>query len=136
MQPNAATLRLVRSWIQKARHDLLAAEELSRTPELWDTAVYHCQQAAEKALKGYLAWCGIVPRRTHDLRELARQCESREPAFSGIMASAAALAPYAVQFRYPGAADEPTQTEMNDALQHGDTVLTFTIRQFPTGTIA
>jgi HEPN domain-containing protein len=80
MQPNAATLRLVRGWMRKARHDLLAAEELSRNPELLDAAVYHRQQAAEKALKGYLTWNGIAPSRTHDLRELVHPPPSLCPA--------------------------------------------------------
>jgi HEPN domain-containing protein len=46
---------LVRSWLIKANRDLLSAHELAsaRTP-LLDTAAYHCQQAAEKAVKDFL----------------------------------------------------------------------------------
>ena len=43
---------LVQQWLQKARRDLMAAQKLGL--ELPDIAIYHCQQGAEKALKGFL----------------------------------------------------------------------------------
>ena len=46
-----------RAWLKKAANDLRAAEELqAASPPLLDEAVFHCQQAAEKVLKGFLAW--------------------------------------------------------------------------------
>ncbi|HEY7294444.1 MAG TPA: HEPN domain-containing protein [Dehalococcoidia bacterium] len=54
MPPDPARLELVRGRLIKGRHDLLIADLASRNPELRDVAVYHCQQAAEKALKAYL----------------------------------------------------------------------------------
>ena len=58
------TLREVRQWLLKADHDLRSAGKLM-TPDddgdaLLDTAVYHCQQAAEKAFKAYLTANEIV----------------------------------------------------------------------------
>ena len=55
-----AELVEVRQWLLKARRDLESAKVLFDR-ELNDTSVYHCQQAAEKSLKAYLAWhkgCG------------------------------------------------------------------------------
>jgi HEPN domain-containing protein len=50
-----AKCELVREWLSIAQRDLVAARRLVTGNEpLWDTAVYHCQQAAEKAVKGYL----------------------------------------------------------------------------------
>jgi HEPN domain-containing protein len=47
----------VRSWLAKAQSDLRSARARAALPEhATDTAVYHCQQAAEKAIKGYLAF--------------------------------------------------------------------------------
>jgi hypothetical protein len=41
------------AWFAKAFNDLSAAEALiAASPPLFDEAVFHCQQAAEKALKG------------------------------------------------------------------------------------
>ena len=52
-----AKLELVQSWFRKASHDLAAARLLAHAhPPLLDVATYHCQQAAEKALKGYLVF--------------------------------------------------------------------------------
>jgi HEPN domain-containing protein len=45
-----------------------AAERLLKAPALFGAAVFHCQQAAEKALKGFLAWHDTPFRKTHDLR--------------------------------------------------------------------
>lgn len=46
----------VQSWLEKAGHDLETARRLiEREPIITDTAVYHCQQAAEKALKAVTA---------------------------------------------------------------------------------
>jgi HEPN domain-containing protein len=46
---------LVKSWFIKAYRDLLSAHELaSAEMPLLDTAAYHCQQAAEKVIKGFL----------------------------------------------------------------------------------
>ena len=52
-----AKAQLVRNWLTKAQHDLASARVLAEsTPPLLDTAIYHCQQAAEKAIKGYLVY--------------------------------------------------------------------------------
>src|SRR6266487_4389806 len=91
MQSSPVKLRLVRQWLTKAHRDLGAAEQLSRTPEFRETAVYHCQQAAEKALKAFLVWVEIPPPRTHDLADLLLACASSEPTFSNLDAAARKL---------------------------------------------
>ncbi|MBF0282593.1 MAG: HEPN domain-containing protein, partial [Zetaproteobacteria bacterium] len=45
----------VEQWLLKANSDLNSAKALLSL-DLRDTGVYHCQQAAEKALKAYLSW--------------------------------------------------------------------------------
>lgn len=71
MQPEK--VRLVRQWIIKANRDLLAVSHLmDGNPPLLNAAVYHCQQAAEKALKGYLTWHDRPFQRTHNLSELVQ----------------------------------------------------------------
>ncbi|WP_295436736.1 HEPN domain-containing protein [uncultured Thiodictyon sp.] len=57
--------RTVRQWLHKAHHDLRSARRLyTDTPPLLDTAAYHCHQAAEKALKGYLQDQGQLAHET------------------------------------------------------------------------
>ena len=44
-----------KSWFAKASEDLRAADfEFGATPPLLADIVFHCQQAAEKAMKGFL----------------------------------------------------------------------------------
>jgi HEPN domain-containing protein len=48
---------LVREWLLKASRDLTVAKIVARSPEaIWEASLYHCQHAAEKALKGFLAY--------------------------------------------------------------------------------
>ena len=61
----------VRNWLIKSQHDLGSARRLMEGDEPYlDTAVYHCQQAVEKALKAFLTYHDIVFEKTHDLTEL------------------------------------------------------------------
>ena len=54
---------LVRARRVKAPHDLATAEKLSAGQAILDTANLHCQQAAEKAIKGSLVWRDIPEHR-------------------------------------------------------------------------
>ena len=41
-------IKITQQWLKKARNDLKSADKLSSgTEPLLDTAIYHCQQAAE-----------------------------------------------------------------------------------------
>ncbi len=49
--------RTVDSWFAKAHLDLRTANlVLEAEPPLYEPAVFHCQQAAEKSIKGFLAF--------------------------------------------------------------------------------
>ena len=57
MPHDAARVADSRGWLSRAASDLRAAEhEFPAVPPLLDDIVFHCQQAAEKALKGFLTW--------------------------------------------------------------------------------
>ena len=74
--------RVVASWMAKADRDLRSARRLySDRPPLLDTAAYHCQQAAEKALKAFLSLHDVPFQRTHLLSPLVLQCMQRDPEF-------------------------------------------------------
>jgi HEPN domain-containing protein len=58
----------VKAWLQKAHSDLRAAQILAtHGPVVLDAAVFHCQQAAEKALKAFLIWKAVPFDRVHNL---------------------------------------------------------------------
>jgi HEPN domain-containing protein len=77
-----AKSQLVKNWLNKARRDLLSAKRLARGSEPYlDTAIYHCQQSAEKAIKGWLVYLDRPLEKSHDLRLLVTLAAESEPAF-------------------------------------------------------
>jgi len=63
-----------REWLSLAREDLDNADhDLGAKPPFLKSALFHCQQATEKVLKGFLTWHDIAFRKVHDLEELGKQ---------------------------------------------------------------
>jgi HEPN domain-containing protein len=122
----------VAEWLRKAKHDLRSAHRLyTDTPPLLDTAVYHCQQAAEKALKGYLILHDIPFRKTHLLVPLVAECARVDPEFDELAEAAATLTPFATDFRYPGEGLDPEQTDVVEAMQLAQIVVDFVLNRLP-----
>jgi HEPN domain-containing protein len=101
-----------RAWLEQAAKDLRRVEILlAVTPPDVEGALFHSQQAAEKALKGFLTWHDIAFRQVHELGEIGRQCLQADPTLSDLLQRANSLTKYAVRFRYPGAPYEPALEE-------------------------
>lgn len=115
---------IVTAWIAKSRSDQASASLriLGREPHL-DTGSYHCQQAAEKALKGWLTAHQVEFRKTHDLGELLHQCIELHDGFDSLQGAVSFLVPFATQFRYPGDIFEPPPEEALEALDHASKVI-------------
>jgi len=70
-----AKRELVQQWLQKALHDLIAARSLGQQkPTVMDVAIYHCQQAAEKAVKAFLVFRDQEPGRIPRLMMAQKRC--------------------------------------------------------------
>ena len=126
--------QLVRSWLAKAAGDLKSARVLGGDPEgPLDSAIYHCQQGAEKAVKAFLVCNGVTPEKTHDIRKLAVEASAFEDRFNEMIPQAAALTPYAWEFRYPDdlAETEPTREEFNEALKQAQEIYDFVASLLP-----
>lgn len=109
---------LVRKWLNKARRDLLSAKRLTSGKEpYFDTAIYHCQQTAEKAVKGWLVYQDQSFEKTHDLRLLVTLASEIEPKFTEWFDVAEQVSPYATAYRYPGETLEPTEDEFKQAFK-------------------
>jgi HEPN domain-containing protein len=109
---------LVRKWLNKARRDLLSAKRLARGSDPYlDTAIYHCQQRTEKAVKGWLVYSDQSFEKTHDLRLLVTLASEIEPKFREWFDVAEQVTPYATAYRYPGETLEPTEDEYRQALK-------------------
>jgi HEPN domain-containing protein len=117
---------LVFAWLTKAKHDLEAAQLLIRDQKrLLDIGVYHCQQAAEKALKAWLTAEDIVFPKTHSLEELLALCIPSAGGFAQFRAQCEQLSPLAHEFRYPGDAVEPPRAEAEQALASAEEISSF-----------
>jgi HEPN domain-containing protein len=131
MQPDAAKLKLVQSWLEKAREDIAAADRLVQSPPLSGAAAFHAQQAAEKVLKAYLAWRDVPGRRIHELIELLAECEEVDAGFASLVPAAKQLSPYAVEPRYPSRTPTPSPQEAEEALRLAREVMGFVTLRLP-----
>lgn len=124
-----------KAWLVKSWRDLETARRaVAGAPPLYDVAVYHCQQAAEKAVKAFLVHHGKPYEKTHDIEVLIDLAGEVDAAFSQLADAADALTPYATRFRYPNAtfAVEPLPVEYDEALRHAQAVYDFVFSRLPT----
>ena len=122
------------AWIIKAKSDLSSAEILIRHDNpATDTAIFHTQQCAEKALKGFLAFKRSKIRKIHNLGELVDQCVVIDATFDALLSDANALTPKETEFRYFDNLDEiddlsqlfPTVDEVESAIAKAKRILHF-----------
>ncbi len=95
----------VKRWMDYAKNDLKVAVHLYETfhPKPLEIICYHCQQAAEKAIKAVyisLRLPGGIPRK-HDLSFLLEQMKNQAPVSESMLDHADDLNTYSVIVRYP-----------------------------------
>ena len=104
-------------WLKKSLNDLKSARKLVENIEpILDTAIYHTQQSAEKALKAYLAYCNQPVNKTHDLTMLNDLCVKLDPEFASLYEIIEEINPYDTLFRYPGEIMEPDFEDVVSAI--------------------
>lgn len=123
----------VRSWLELAALDLEAAVRLAEDPDFARVVVYHCQQAAEKAIKGFLTWHGVRFGRTHDLDVLGSLACPLAPALEPALDRAVELTPYAWLYRYPPDSPAPLEGEARDAIDAARELLEAILGTVPDG---
>ncbi len=117
---------LVKNWMIKGQHDLLAACKLSSDSEIYsDIAIYHCHQSAEKAIKGFLILHSQPFPRTHDLRLLLQLAIDINHNFQYYQEASEILTPYATEFRYPSDVMQPTPEELQEAIEKAEEIFNF-----------
>jgi HEPN domain-containing protein len=87
-------------WLKMAEDDLVGAELWINAGRPLAGACFHCQQAAEKALKAWLMAHDRAAPKTHQVEELVALCTEIQPLFASFAADAKALTEYAVEKRY------------------------------------
>jgi HEPN domain-containing protein len=100
----------VMEWIQLADDDFDSAKLLNEAVRKHcEIICYHCAQAVEKYLKGYLTYQDIIPQKTHDLYFLNSLCIEKDNEFQNTTTPCAFLNRFANDIRYPH------KYELNDA---------------------
>ena len=137
MPHDPARILEVRSWLQKALEDLRAGEhQLAADPPFLSDAAFHAQQAAEKAMKGFLAWHDRPFGKTHNLVELGRACAAIQSGLEPVLRASAPLTEYAWKFRYPGDPDGPSNGEALESLRVARSVVETIVAELPREIVA
>ena len=132
MPPDPARAAETREWLLRAARDLAAGEhDLQASPPFAGDAAFHAQQAAEKALKAFLAWRDEPFRKTHNLEEIGEQCLRFDGTLRPLIDQAVPLTAYAWKFRYPGEANEPLREEAEEALSAARAVYAAILTRLP-----
>lgn len=90
------------SWFEFAKQDLKMAE-IALIEKLYNQVCFHCQQAAEKFLKGYLMNQNKEVPKIHFLDELLNLCICLDKGFEALREYCSELEDYYIPTRYPDA---------------------------------
>ena len=116
MDPDPVRVANAAAWLRKASQDLFRVDRCmtAESPDLED-ALFHCQQAAEKALKAFLSWHDVPFRKTHDLAVLGTQCGGIDGTLNQFVARLDDLTEYAWVYRYPISLQDPLPADAIEA---------------------
>lgn len=120
---------IAKEWFDIADADLSSARFLQgMRPMPHEIICYHCQQATEKYLKGFLAFQGEEITKTHDLPVLNERCASFDKDFEALANDCLLLTDYGVNVRYPFPL-EITENDVQLALKSADRVKDFVMNK-------
>lgn len=88
-------------WLNRSGEDLIAAQILSEDDRCYNLAAFHCQQAIEKALKGYILYKTENLVDGHNLMWLCRQAKKLSKGFQQWFDESADLNQCYIETRYP-----------------------------------
>ena len=111
-------------WLKIVDEDLKSANGLLKI-EVFSTANYHCQQAAEKALKAYLVFKNHKTIKTHDLVKLIVKCSQFDKTFETLYRDIVHLNPFSTRFRYPTEFDVPGFEDTKNSIKITQKIVNF-----------
>jgi len=119
-----ARWQAVDDWLAVANEDRrVAALCLTADPPLRGVAAFHCQQAVEKLLKGFLTLAGKRGGKTHTLAQLGAGATASFPEIAEFVAAARDWSDWAVDFRYPSRRRRPKPVPQEDELRRALVVI-------------
>jgi predicted nucleotidyltransferase/HEPN domain-containing protein len=122
-----ARWEVVERWLAIAELDRQTVTAcMAADPPLRASAAFHCQQAVEKLLKGFLVLAAKRFRKTHSLAQLGAAVQASFPELAGLVTAVEEWTVWAVAYRYPleeGPDDaKPDDEELRRALATIDTL--------------
>ena len=113
-------------WYNYAKMDLQAAVTLDEytRPNPSEIICYHCQQFAEKTLKGFLIENNNPAPRTHDLSILCEMCIEIDERFKSFIDICKFLTLFGVIPRYPNEL-EISESDAKRALSYSQKIMCF-----------
>lgn len=115
---------IAKQWLAKARNDLLNVDNNLKAQEVpFDTVCFHCQQAAEKLLKAYLAGNRQSYPVTHDLFLILEKILPLRGDAEQLRDALAILMPYTVEIRYPDDWFMPSDQDAKEARDAASQIL-------------
>lgn len=118
--------KIAAKWLANAEDDLRWCEA-SIAGSVWHGACFSAQQAAEKALKGFLLSRGNAVHKIHDLSAILERCRLVDRSFETIREHVLPLVDYYLQTRYPDMGDfiDYTEEKAREALVHAQAIVLF-----------
>ena len=108
----------VQEWLRKAENDTVALRILvGEDLEDYEVGAFHGQQAVEKLIKAYLVRHQVEFAKTHEIKALRALVAAVDPILAAELAEADDLTPYAVDYRYPGDAENVSQEDAEETLR-------------------
>jgi HEPN domain-containing protein len=100
--------RMVKAWFQKAATDLKVVKLVKdQASDVAEASVFHAQQAAEKSIKGFLAFHKVRFPKTHSIEELLKLVAQVDANLQERLKPALILTEYVTKYRYPSSSEEP-----------------------------
>lgn len=88
-------------WLDRAGEDMICANMLSNDERLFNSAAFHCQQAIEKALKGYILLKSGELVDGHNLTWLCKRAMRYDKEFTTWLDESTSLNRCYIETRYP-----------------------------------
>ena len=115
-----------KDWFTMAHHDLEGARILFLHGAEYGLVCFHCQQAIEKTLKGFLLKQSPQLMEGHSLVKLCKFCVQYHIGFNDFLKDAAFVNVFYIETRYP--ADEPlivTKEDTQECLDIAQKIIEF-----------
>ncbi len=121
--------QLAKEWIIKSQNDFKSATILFKENGPTDSLCFHCHQAVEKALKGFLVFNKKEFPKIHDLIHLLNLCEKIDKDFENFKQETSFLNRFYIETRYPPEVIVYSKKECQRAIEFSEKLTQFVINK-------